>query len=273
MTWILLTSNLALGRFTKEDRMRVFDHIDPGEIDRREIHLRLLALAVICILALGLALIMYPAIFAKPMTLSGGTFQAVFFGFCTLSLLVIAYLVDRQLLISSLRRRIAAREITVQQIKQEASKDFLASLHGPGTLRDRLAMEFQRVSGAEQPLSLLVVEVKVQPEICNPTETPVVYADAGRALLRRIRGEDSLFLLASGRFGVLLPRISTPTAELMRGRFEEGLRDAAGLVPRFDFKVRLINYPDQVTSVREIIEAIHSTFTAGPRPGTSMDSA
>ena len=121
-------------------------------------------------------------------------------------------------------------------------------------------MEFRRASGAEQPLSLLAVEVKVQPEICNATETTVVYADAGRALLRRIRGEDSLFLLESGVFGILLPRISTHTAELMKGGFEEGLRDAAGLTPRFDFKVRLINYPDQVNSAHEIMETIHPLF-------------
>lgn len=245
--------------------MRVFDEIDPMEIDRREIHLRLLALAVICILALGLAIMMYPTVFAKPITLSGGTFQVVFFGFCTLSVLLIVYLVDRQMLISSLRRRIAARELAVQAIKQEASKDFLASLHGIDTFTDRLAMEFHRASDAEQPISILAVEVKVQPEICSATETPVAYADAGRALLRRIRGEDSLFLLESGGFGILLPRISTPTAELMKGRFEEGLRDAAGLTPRFDFEVRLINYPDQVSSTREILETIYSFFTVGSR--------
>ena len=102
-------------------------------------------------------------------------------------------------------------------IQQEASKDFLASLPAIDTFADRLAMEFRRASSAEQPLSFLAVEVKVQPEICNATETTVAYADAGRALLRRIRGEDSLFLLDAGVFGILLPRISTHTAELMKG--------------------------------------------------------
>ena len=104
--------------------MRVFDHIDPVEIDRREIHLRLLALAVICILALGLALMMYPTVFAKPITLSGGTFQAVFFGFCTLSVLLIAYLVDRHMLISRLRGRIAARERAIQTSSRRLARTF-----------------------------------------------------------------------------------------------------------------------------------------------------
>ncbi|MGO8791735.1 MAG: hypothetical protein ACLQVL_30710 [Terriglobia bacterium] len=242
--------------------MRVFDRIDAVDIDRREIHLRLLALTVISVLALGLALMMYPTVFAKPMTLSGATFKTVFFGFCTLSILLIGYLVDRHILINRLRGRIAAREQAIQLIQQEASKDFLASLPAIDTFTDRLAMEFRRVSRVEQPLSLLAVEVKVRPENSNATDSTVIYADAGRAVLRKIRGEDSLFLLDSGVFGILLPRISTHTAELMKGGFEEELRDAAGLIPRFSFRVRLINYPDQASSAHELMEAIHPLFAA-----------
>lgn len=240
--------------------MRVFDRIDPVEIDRREIDLRVLALTVIVVLAVGLALMMYPTVFAKPMTLAGGTFETVFFGFCTLSALLIGYLVDRHVLISRLRGRIEAREKAIRLIQQEASKDFLASLPAIDTFTDRLSMEFRRVSRVDQPLSLLAVEVKIRPEICDGTEAAVVYADAGRAVLRKIRGEDALFLLDSGVFGILLPRISTHTAELMKSGFEEELRDAAGLIPRFTFRVRLVNYPDQANSAHELMEAIHPFF-------------
>jgi hypothetical protein len=153
------------------------------------------------------------------------------------------------------------------------SKDFLASLPAIDTFTDRLAMEFRRTSSLEQPISLLAVEVRVRPEICNATVTAVVYADAGRAILRRIRGEDALFLLQSGAFGILLPRISTYTAELMKGGFEEELRDAAGPIPRFNFKVQLINYPDQVSSAHEIVEAIHPVFVARPIQQVSWEAA
>ena len=236
--------------------MKVFDHIDPAEIDRREVHLHVLALIAILVLALGLALMMYPTVFAIPITLSWPTFQTVFFSFCILSVLLLGYLLDRHLLISKLRVRIAARERAIKIIKYQASKDFLASLPANETFTDRLTMEFRRASSAEQPLSLLAVEVKVQPEDCSATETAGVYADAGRAILSRTRGEDSLFVLDPGLFVILLPRISTNTAESMKTGFEEGLRDAAGLVPRFGFEVRLINYPDQASSVHEMMETI-----------------
>ena len=253
--------------------MKVFDHIDPGQIDRREIHLLLLALIVIFVLALGLALMMYPRVFAKPMTLSGATFQSVFFGFCSLSVLLIGYFVDRHVLISRLRGRIAARERAIKLIQQEASEEFLASLPAIDTFTDRLAMEFRRASRMEQPLSLLAVEVEARPEICNVTETAMVYADAGRVILRRIRGEDSLFLLQPGVFVILLPRISTHPAELMKGGVEEVLRNAVGLVPRFNFRVRLINYPDQVSSAREIMEAIRPLFAGRAIQPVSWEAA
>jgi GGDEF domain-containing protein len=240
--------------------MKVFDHISPEEIDRRQLHLHVLAITLIFILAVGMALMMYPTIFAKPMTLDGGTFRTVFFGFCALSVLTIGYLVDRQVLISKLRVRVAARERAIQIMKQESNKDFLASLPTVETFTDRLFMEFRRVSGVEQPLSLLAVDVKIRPEICHVNETTEVHADAGRAILRRMRGEDSLFLIDSGVFGILLPRIPRHMAELTKAGLEEELCIAAGAIPRFDFRVRLINYPDQANSAHEMVVAIHPTF-------------
>jgi len=236
--------------------MRVFDHIDPMEIDRREIHLRLLAITVIFILAVGLGVMMYPAVFAKPMTLSGPTFRTMFFGFCTLSALLIAYLVDRHILISKLRARIVAEERAIQLIQREASKDLLSSLPTMDTFADRLSMEFRRVSRVGQPLSVLAVEITVRAEVCSPQEVALVHADAGRAILRKARGEDSLFLLDPGVFGMLLPRISTNVAEMMKEELKAELLVAAGPVPLFHFRIHIINYPDHVKSAQEIMDAM-----------------
>jgi len=78
--------------------LKVFDHIDLREVDRREIHLRLLVKAIIFVLAARFGLTMYPAVFAKPMTSTGPMFQIVFVGFYTLSVLLIAFLVAQHLL-------------------------------------------------------------------------------------------------------------------------------------------------------------------------------
>lgn len=239
--------------------MKVFDDVDAAKIDRREIHLRVLGIAIISVLAVGLAIMMYPAVFARPVALSGTTFQILFFAFCTLAALLIAYLVDRHMLVSKLRLDIVARERAIQFIQHQASEDFLASLPGLDTFQDRLAMEFRRASSAAQPLSLLAVETMVPAEIGDP-EKAALQADAGRAILRRIRGADSMFLLEPAVFAILLPRISTSFAELIKGRIEQELREEAGAIPRFRFRAGLLNYPDHVGSAHELLDVIFPTL-------------
>ena len=129
---------------------------------------------------------------------------------------------------------------------------------------NRLSFEFRRVSTADQPLSVLAIKLDLRPEVCNVIEVPVAYADAGQAVLRRLRAEDSLFLIGPGAFGILLPRVSTHAAEVIKRRLEEQLRDAAGLVPRFNFSLQLINYPDQARSAHEILEAIRPWLGGQP---------
>ena len=53
--------------------MKIFDQIDAGNLDRREWQLWVLALAVILVLAAGMALLMYPAIFSTPVIVTGPT--------------------------------------------------------------------------------------------------------------------------------------------------------------------------------------------------------
>jgi hypothetical protein len=50
--------------------MDIFDRIDPAKLDRRDTQLWVLALAMIMILACGIALIVYPTAFTKPVVLS-----------------------------------------------------------------------------------------------------------------------------------------------------------------------------------------------------------
>lgn len=242
--------------------MNDLDDIHPEEIVHKELRWRVLALALIFILAVGMALMLYPAVFATP---TRGTIHAVLFGFCALSgLLMIDYLVDRHILICRLRGRLAARDNAIQRVKQHASSKFLASLPALDDFTNRLSLRFRRVSGVDQPLSVLAIKIELRPDVCNLTEAPVVYADAGLAVLRRMRGEDSLYLIEPGAYGILLPRISTHAAEVIKSRLEEQLRDAAGLVPRFNFSVRLINYPDQAKSADDMLKAIRPCL--GSRP-------
>jgi hypothetical protein len=66
--------------------------------------LSVLVIVTIIVLATGLALLMYPAVFSNQAVPSGRTLRIGFFGFCALSVLLVGYLVDRQMTIRQLRR-------------------------------------------------------------------------------------------------------------------------------------------------------------------------
>jgi len=103
--------------------LRLFDKIQPQELDRRELHLTLLACSTILVLGAGLALLMYPLVFSRANAAGNLTLRNAFYGFCGLSGLLAMYLVDRQLTILRLRRQIAEDHRRAAESKIEASAE------------------------------------------------------------------------------------------------------------------------------------------------------
>jgi hypothetical protein len=71
--------------------MHIFDQIDPLGLERRERQLWLLALSIFILVALGMALMIYPAAFSRPMALIVTIPREIFFGFCAMVLLAVSY--------------------------------------------------------------------------------------------------------------------------------------------------------------------------------------
>jgi hypothetical protein len=90
--------------------IQISDRIMPENVDNRQMHLTALAVGVIIVLVVGLALLMYPAVFSEGMMVSGQTLRVLFFGFCALAVLLVGYLLDRQLTIRRLERQLAEQE-------------------------------------------------------------------------------------------------------------------------------------------------------------------
>lgn len=232
--------------------MKMFDHIDPRTLDRREWHLWILALSMIVILASGMALLMYPTAFSDPVILTGTTLRKTFFGFCALAVLLVGYLVDRQIALRALRQQILEQERRVRDLRQEASMDFLETLPGFAHFQDRLAMEYRRASGAKLPLSLLVIDLKPVSNLSDTAEVSTAFGDAAKALTRKLRGEDSIYRFAPGAFGIVLPGVNVNDAYHVVTRLEDGLNDAAGASARFSSDIRVVTYPEHVASAREM---------------------
>jgi GGDEF domain-containing protein len=220
----------------------------------------MLALTVILILAVGMALLMYPAALSNDLIVSGTTKRKIFFGFCALSVLLLGYFLDRQIVISQLRQRVAEEHRRFVAMRHQASVDLLATLPGFTLFRDRLAMELRRAASTHSPLSLLVVQLDPSPQLPYKHEIDTALGDAAKALTRKLRAEDSIYRFRRGVFAVVLPGVGTENAHRISSRFMEGLHDASGVSTRFSFDVHVINYPEDAGTAREMEEAARSLF-------------
>ena len=226
--------------------------IESGDLERREYHLSLFASLAIIVLAAGLALLMYPAVFANHDPSAPKTPQIAFFGFCTLSCLLAAYIVNRQFTIQRLRRQIAVDRKRASEALERASADVLDTMPNFATFEDRLAMEFRRALVADLKLSVLVVAVNLTPSASESGHGTAALGDAAKAISRKLREQDSIYILSPGFFGVILPDVDQKTAQRVSTRLSEGLSDAAGASDRYSFKINSISYPEQTSSAHDL---------------------
>jgi GGDEF domain-containing protein len=235
--------------------MKIFDHIDRTKLERRDAQLWMLAITMLVIFAVGIALLIYPAAFTMPVVLSGYLVKRIYFSFCVLALLVVGYLMERRIEIGRLRTQLKEEESRRNRLLNEASADLLASLPGLEHFRDRLAMEFRRAANAELPLSLVLVNVSPGESLTDTGDITKAFGDAAKAMLRKLRGEDSIYLFHPGVFGVVLPGVPASTARRVEERLSEGLAEVSGAGFRFNAQLQAISYPDDVSTAHQMERA------------------
>ena len=236
--------------------MRVFDQVPSESLERREMHLILLACFAIVVLAAGLALFMYPVVFAQASSPPPRAMSIAFIGFCVLSVLLAVYLVDRQVTIRRLRHQIAEERRRSSEALKQASADLLATLANFSSFQDQLAMEYRRAAAGKQNLSVLVITTKVHEALSEPSLSTSILGDAAKAISRKLREEDSIYILTRGHFGVILPGVDAPSVKRVSARLVEGLTDAAGASNRFSFTVHGITYPEEASSAHDLELAV-----------------
>jgi GGDEF domain-containing protein len=247
--------------------MKIFDRTDQHNLERREWELWLLTISMVFVLAAGVALLMYPMVFSRPVPLSVPAMRRIFFGYCALSLLLVIYLASRQRLLRQLRRQLIEESERNTLLRRKASSDLLGSLPRFSRFQDRLTMDFRRALSSQQPLSLLIAQLKPSADSTGQTEVDIALGDAANALVCRLRPDDSLYVFERGVFGILLPATDTSRAQEISQRLGEALADAAGAAHRFGFQLQLLNYPEQATTAREMEEAAQAHLTANERGG------
>jgi GGDEF domain-containing protein len=242
--------------------MRLFDRVDSSTVEKREFHLAVFSLSVNAVLIAGLAVLMYPAVESHPIVFSAGTLQISFFGFCGLSVLLLGYLIDRQITVRRLRLEIRQAEERYRQLHRQAGKDLLETLAGMNHFQDRLSMEFRRAVNMQYTLSVMVVRLKPNTNTMNPSEVTAAMGDAVKAIIRKLRREDSLYRFSEGVFGIMLPGISVSDAGIVAARMTEGLQDVSGAIDRFTHDMKIFNYPQNAATASELENAVRSLLPA-----------
>jgi GGDEF domain-containing protein len=240
--------------------MDLFDKVDPKTLDRRHWQLSMLSLGMIVVLGAGMALLMYPAVFGSNAGPAGHTTRTLFFGFCALCVLEVAYLLDRQYVVYRLRKNLVEQQAQIARLRQEASTDLLGILPGFSHFQDRLTMGFRRAAQIGEPLSLVLVRLKPSHTSDSPQEIPTALRDAARVLIRKLRTDDSIYLLSSSVFGIVLPNTCRTDMDRVVDRVAEGLIDASGAGNAFSFDIQVVNYPEQVSTASEM-ERIADAFS------------
>ena len=231
--------------------MQVFDRIRLKDVDRRDWQLWVLTLAMILILAGGLALLMYSLVPPNNVLLNEQTMLMCVFGFCILNLLFVGYLIDRHRVIARLRRELNEERSYNLHLRNRGSQEVLQTLLGPGQFHERLALELEHATRAGLPLSALTVSLEAHDRAVAP-ESYLTFGEAAKEMLFKLRPEDSIYQFSPGVFRILLPRTASPDAQRVAVRVAGSLVDVMGPSRRYSFDVRVTSFPEHARTAREM---------------------
>ncbi len=235
--------------------MQVFDRIDPRDLERREWHLWVLVLATLLVFTCAIVLLMYPSVFLTPLIVSGLELRRVFFGFCLLSALLLAYLANRQIVLARARRQVFRNQEAQIQAQSDLAVTLLGSLPDLPLFQARLRAEFQRAALGRQPFSLVLASVQASNDP-SAADKRVISLIVG-AFKRKLRRDDLIYLLAPQVFCILLPGVTCANAERVRERMKQALTNAR-TSSEFTFETQMLNYPEQTKSLSGFEEAVRS---------------
>lgn len=240
--------------------MATLNRQDLDQLERRELHLTVLAAVFVLVQAAGLAVLMYPLVFLRPDPGNKWTLRVAYFGFCILTLLFTGYLLDRQRLVHKLKQNLIEQLERNVQLRQQASVDILQSMPGQDHFWDRLTMEHRRAMTMDRALTLLLVESSRTPREKNPEERNAPWGEAAKAISSKLRPTDSIYNLSFELFAIVLPETDSMNAKRVAFRLQEalqGVRSKHG----FSFDITVHNYPEDVRSSHELEDIVKSRLS------------
>jgi len=226
-----------------------------ADLDRRELQSTIFACIAIAVMGIGSALLMYPVVFTHPASQDWSP-RIAFFGFCGLCVLLTAYVWDSHATIRKLRQQMELDRKQSTEARLQASEELLKSIPKLNSFQDQLPMEYRRSTATNQQLSILVVSFQFPDGPALSAAKGAILGDAAKAIARKLREQDSIYVLGPACFGAILPGVEASAARGLASRIGEGLVDAAGLNARFTYKIDVVNYPQNASSAHQLYEAV-----------------
>jgi GGDEF domain-containing protein len=233
------------------------DRAELDKLERHELHLTILSAVIVLVLAGGVALLMYPLVFVHPDPANRWNPRFGFIGFCVLSLLFVGYLLDRHRTVRKLKQSLLEELALNLELRDQANADLLHTIPDINHLMDRLAMEFRRAASMQQTLSLVVAQIALKNSAPESTEGRAALGEAARAMAKKLRTSDSIYLFGPGLFGLVLPGTDSSQARTLTLRLKD-LLAAVGATNGFSADLRVCNFPDDVKSAHELEETVTS---------------
>src|ERR1700738_3446181 len=237
--------------------MATINRQELDHLDRRELQLTVVASVFVFVLASGLAVFMYPMVFVHPDAANKWTLRVAFFGFCTLTLLFIGYLLERQRTVSKLKQQILEELERNIELRLQASADLLQGMPDINHFWDRLTMEYRRAMTMQRNLSLLIVKAKLGASADGDNTSAL--GDAAKAMSRKLRPSDSIYRLAPEIFGLVLPETDTLNAKRIAVRLQEELQSVRAKHGG-TFETTVHNYPEHAQSSHELEDIVKSVL-------------
>ena len=241
--------------------MKTPKRVEPNNLAHSELQLSIFVGVTVAVLAIGIVVLMYPLVFSHD-TPGNRTMRTAFWGFCAICVLLAIYVWDRHATIRRLRREMVEGRRQMAETQRQASVELLKTMPNMNSFQDRLPMEFRRMATTTQKLSIIAINIKFPAERSSPSETASALGDAAKVISRRMREQDSIYILAPACFGVVLPGVDLATAESVCARLNEALGDAAGAARRFEFDLQVVNYPEHASSATELEQAVMTLASA-----------
>jgi GGDEF domain-containing protein len=231
------------------------------QLERRELHLTVLAAVFILVQAAGLAVLMYPLVFLRPDSGNKFAFRVAYVGFCVLTILFAGYLLERQRLVRKLKQNLIEQLERNVQLRQQASADILQSMPGQDHFWDRLTMEHRRAMTMHTSLTLLLIQSSGGSSEKNPKQSEAAWGDAAKAMSGKLRPTDSIYNLSSKLFAIVLPETDTLNAKRVAVRLQEELQSVRAK-HSLAFEIGVHNYPEHVRSSHELEDIVKSLLPA-----------